>query len=106
MNDLMAYSDGEVTSGNILDIMEAHNLMPNFLKVRIPVHTQLNVVAWKYYLTNYWDKQLIDLITFGFPLDFDRSVTLNSTVVSHQSAVAHLDHVTRYIGKESEYGAL
>ena len=30
------------------------------------------------YLDCYWDKQLIDLIQFGFPLDFDRKVVLNS----------------------------
>ena len=52
--------------------------MPNFLKCRIPVQTQLKPKVWAQKLQNYWDQQLPDLIAFGFPLDFDRSKILMS----------------------------
>ena len=44
-----------------------------FLICRIPVQIQLNPERWKYHLTDYWGKQLPDLIEFAFPLDFDRN---------------------------------
>ena len=47
--------------------------LPNFLGLRIPVHTQLNVAGWRSHLPDYYDQHLIDLIEFGFPLDFDRT---------------------------------
>ena len=46
--------------------------IPNFGGLRNPVHTQLNVKAWRFHLRDYWDQQLVDLIEYGFPLDFDR----------------------------------
>ena len=80
--------------------------MPNFMQVRIPVKSQLNVAAWKKYLYSYWDKQLIDLIQYGFPLEFDTEVTLQSTYVNHASAVQYSDHVSAYIQTEMQYGAI
>ena len=47
--------------------------MPNFMGARIPVSGQFNITAWKSYLTEYWDKQIVDLLQYSFPLDFDRS---------------------------------
>ena len=79
----MTYTGHEVVWGRVPRIIEAHEMirssaMPNFMKVRIPVQTQLNVEAWKKYLDLYRDKQLINLIQFGFLLDFDRNNTLQS----------------------------
>ena len=74
--------------------------------MRIPVRTQLHVEAWEQYLHCYWDKQLIDLLRFGFPLDFDRRVILKSTDINHTSALKHSDHVSRYFSEEIKYGAI
>ena len=46
---------------NIPSVIEAHKIiknpaMHNFMGARIPVHSQLNIPAWKSYLTEYWDK--------------------------------------------------
>ena len=67
----------------IPDIISAHKLirdsgLPNFLGLRIPVHTQLNVKAWRFHLSDYWDQQSVDLIEYGFPLDFDRFFPIGS----------------------------
>ena len=79
LNDLMVYTGQEIVWGHLPDMVEAHakirkSALPNFMKLRIPVTTQLKVSAWKHYLQEYWDKQLIDLIEFGFPLDFDQHI--------------------------------
>ena len=65
----------------IPNIIQAHKLirnsgLPNFLGLRIPVATRLNVGTWRHYLSDYFDQQLSDLIEFGFPLDFDRNRVL------------------------------
>ena len=110
-NDLMIYTGQEVVWGNVPDIVQAHTLirrsaMPNFMQLRIPVNSQLNVAAWKKYLHSYWDRQLVDLIQYGFPLDFNREVNLASTYVNHASATQHSQHVSAYIQTEMQYGAI
>ena len=51
----------------------------------------------------YWDQQLIDLIQYGFPLDFDRYCTLGQTLENHTLANDYASHVTKYI-KELKFG--
>ena len=66
------------------DIWQAHQLIceskvPNFFNCHFPVKTQLNPDKWREYLFNYWNKQLHDLIQYGFPFDFDRNSLLISS---------------------------
>ena len=44
---------------------------PNYLGARLKVDSQLNLDEWKKELVGYWYTQLIDLLYFGFPLDFN-----------------------------------
>ena len=95
----------------IPDIITAHKLIrqsgvPNFLGLRIPVSTQLKVEAWRHHLMGYWDQQLIDLIQYGFPLDFHRNCTLGLTLDNHTSANDHASHVAKYIKEELQFGAM
>ena len=60
----------------------------------------------KKYLHSYWDRQLVDVIQYGFPLDFNREVNLASTYVNHASATQHSQHVSAYIQTEMQYGAI
>ena len=108
LNDLMVYTGPEVVWDSIPDIVEAHTKIrnsgiPNFMGMRIPVQSQLKITAWRKYLHHYWDNQLLDLIEFGFPLDFDRNVQLTATEVNHHSALQYHDHVSRYIQQEIEH---
>ena len=96
---------------NIPDILQAHRLIrdsgiPNFLGMRIPVKTNLNVSNWKKHLSDYFNQQLLDLIQFGFPLDFDRNVDLCCTHRNHASAVEYASHVDQYIQEELKHGAI
>ena len=49
---------------------------PNYLGARLKVDSQLNLEAWKAELHDYWDSQLIDLLHFGFPLNFNQNSPL------------------------------
>ena len=78
LSDLMVYRGEEVVWAEVPSLAEAHKIikhskMPNFMRARIPIQSQLNITAWKFYLNEYWDKQIVDLLQYGFPLDFDRS---------------------------------
>ena len=79
---------------------------PNFLGARIPVVSNLNMDNWKFHLRDYWDTQLLDLLEFGFPLDFDTNTELVSTEENHTSAKQYSSHVQTYICEELKHGAI
>ena len=111
MNDLLVYSGEEIVWGDVPNIIQAHKIirnsnMPNFMAARIPVNAQFNIPAWKSHLSKYWDKQIVDLLQYGFPLDFDRSKPLNATYQNHSSAIKFPEHINKYISTEIEYGAI
>ena len=111
LNDLKIYEGPDIVWEKIPDIIEAHKIIrnsgvPNFLKSRIPVPTQLNPQRWYFHLQDYWDKQLPDLINYGFPLDFDRNSILQPTYQNHTSAIQHKDQIEKYIIEELNYGAI
>ena len=111
LNDLMVYMGKEVIWGSIPDIVEAHRKirnsgLPNFMGLRIPVQSQLKISYWRKYLKQYWDHQLLDLIEYGFPLDFNRTVQLTSTEANHYSALQYPDHVSKYLHEEIQHKAI
>ena len=65
-------------NGSLIDAhyVIRHSGKPNFFGARIPVTSQLNVDKWEELLQGYWDQQLLQLLRFGFPLDFNRSCPL------------------------------
>ena len=111
LNDLLVYNGPHVFWEKVPDILEAHNIIrhsgvPNFLKARIPVVTQLNPDRWSFYLQDYWDKQLLDLIKYGFLLDFDRKSVLQPNYDNHASAIQHCDQIDHCLSEELKYGAI
>ena len=64
-------------------------------------HLKLNISAWRYYLQDYFDSQLFNLLEFGFPLDFDRSNEIN-----HTSALQFPNYIQNYLYKEISFGAI
>ena len=84
LNNLMVFTGEEVIWAKFPSVIEAPKIIrtsarPNFMGVKIPVASQLNIDAWKAYLVRYWDKQIVNLLQYGFPLDFDCSRVLEST---------------------------
>ena len=57
-------------------------------------------------MQDFWDKQLVDLLEYGFPLDFDRDAPLMSTEENHASAKIFASHVQTYISEELKHGAM
>ena len=78
----------------------------NYEGLQIPVPSKLNHKAWVQYLQEYWDWQLPLLIKFGFPLDFDRDMVINSHDINHKSATEHPDHVWAYLEEELRHQAI
>ena len=78
----------------------------NFLSSQVIVHSQLKYHEWEKRLGNYWDQQLLYLIKYGFPLDFDTEATLESNHKSHYSAVAFPEDIEKYINEEIEFQAI
>ena len=72
--------------------------VPNFWGARSPVKSQLTVAAWEEILINYRDKQLIELIRFGFPLDFNREASLSCDMVDHA--------IDAYLAEECSHDAI
>ena len=66
----------------------------------------MKVGAWEEALGDYWDKQLIELIKFCFPLDFNRACDLGQYTGHHSSAVDCPNDIEAYIEEELQYGAL
>ena len=68
-----------------LSVFDIHALVRatvehNYISARIPVRSQLNIYVWKEELSNNWDQQFLQLLEFGFPLDFNRQVLSDSKV--------------------------
>ena len=55
---------------------------------------------------DYWDDELVDLLEFKFPLDFDRSLNLVSVEDYHKLAKEHGEHVKHYLREELDHGAI
>ena len=70
------------------------------------MNSQLKVSEWEHHLVDYWDRQLLELIRFGFPLDFNRSCELGKYTGNHTSACEHPKDIEAYIHEELLYGAL
>ena len=57
-------------------------------------------------MADYFDQQLVDLIEYGFPLDFDRNHQLGHTKDNHTSAIDNPSHIEAYIREELSFGAM
>ena len=79
---------------------------PNYMESRLPVPSQLNVDIWKSLLTEYWDQQLLQLLEFGFPLDFNRNCPLRCDNENHSPAIEYPNDVEAYIKEETEHQAM
>ena len=76
------------------------------MKCQIQIQSQLKPDVWQKYLTNYWDSQLLLLLRYGFPLDFDHNSPLESVEENHSSANQYKKDVQAYLNKEKEFGAM
>ena len=78
----------------------------NFMKSQIQISSQLKPDIWERHLTGYWDSQLLFLIRYGFPLDYDYNNPLTSVDKNHTSATQFADDVQAYLIEEKAFGAI
>ena len=106
----------EASSGVINELpnycpITAHNIVansgkPNFQQARIKVDTHLHLDEWQKQLQGYWDTQLIDLLMFGFPLDFNRASPLRWEGENHKSAIEYPADIEAYLAEEKSFNAI
>ena len=111
LSPLMLYQGPKSNKTATSDSLSLHRAVrdsncPNYMGIRIPVSSKLKIKNWKYYLADYWDKQLVDLLEFGFPLDFDRNFELQSTEENHASGRDHAYDIECYIQEGLKHGAM
>ena len=76
------------------------------MKSQIQISSQLKADVWERHLQGYWDSQLLFLIRYGFPLDFDYSTPLQSVDKNHTSANEFTEDIQAYITEEQAFGAM
>ena len=111
LSPLLVYTGPETNNKPMPDPLSLHRHVrqsgcPNFLGSRIPVDSKLNIKNWRFHLQNFWDKQLVDLLEYGFPLDFNRNARLVSTEENHSSATKFASDVRTYISEELQHEAM
>ena len=111
LSPLLVYTGQNTSNNRVCDPLLTHRLVrqsgcPNFLGCRIPVDSKLHIKNWRSYLHDFWDKQLVDLLEYGFPLNFDRDAPLLSTEENHAFAKKFAGDVQTYISDELKHGAM
>ena len=78
----------------------------NFMHAQIDIPSQLKVEAWEANLKDSWDKQLLQLIRYGFPLSFDNKVALIPSDTNHSSAKQYPKDIEIYLNEEKAFNAI
>ena len=86
-------------------IVKKYKRKTNYLGACLKVDSELNSHGWNMNLSDYWDQQLIDLLYFGFPLDFNRNLPLKWEVVNHYSAVHYPKNIEAYLSEKLAHKA-
>lgn len=80
--------------------------LPNALKARLPVQTNLNVDAWDHFLTDYHDGKVSLFLRYGWPINYTKDSLPRSSHKNHPSADNFPQHVEYYINTELSYNAI
>ena len=79
----------------------------NYQGIRSPLTSVFNLKYIQEEIRSYYDKKLLDYLTFGFPLGRDRSKPIISPAQdNHSSAREWPEAVTEFIKEELDQGAL
>ena len=80
--------------------------VPNFRGCRFPVRSALNVTFLENHLVEHGDRQLTELLRFGFPINYDGGELGDTKPINHKGARQFVAEVDRYIEKELRLGAI
>ena len=80
---------------------------PNYKGRHVPLASSLNLDFLRSEKHDYYDKRLLDYLTFGFPLGLANNVTIeNNADTNHSSALQNPEAVGDYIRMELALGVL
>ncbi len=80
--------------------------LPIFLECKVPVYSTLNLDFFRFWLSGYSDTNLIDFITYGWPLSHDSSRADPGIRKNHAGAKMFPKQIDEYIQKELLYGSI
>ena len=82
--------------------------VPNFQGCRIPLETHLNLDVWERLLSDYHDREVVQFLKFGFPINFEGYLDLqeNQVVSNHRGALEFPDQIQHFLDEELSYGAI
>lgn len=81
--------------------------LPNMFMARVPLASTLKVENWRALASGHaYDHWLLDMLLFGFPLQYTGPALKNNIVQNHASANNFPDHIVRYINKETSENAM
>lgn len=76
--------------------------LPNMLSCKIPIHTQLNPIAWEENAVGHVDDDfLIRGVKYGFPLQYIGGPIRVENPPLHSSAKDYLSHIQSYVDNET-----
>ncbi len=76
----------------IYDVVSRSRL-PNYLGARIPIPSGLHIAAWAEELVGYYDSQILDFLTYGWPLSYELPWPAEGASENHSSARFHPSHI-------------
>ena len=94
VDDIISLSDRVYDSG-----------VPNYIGCRIPVPSKLNIPYLENVLPNYSDRQIIEFLKFGWPINYTSHDLPHSKVLNHKGAVEFEDLIDKYVANEIKSGA-
>ena len=78
----------------------------NYNHARARVPSGLCLSAWREYLADYSDRQIVEYLEYGWPVNYRRGSPLVSTHDNHASARDHAEDVAFYVATELGHRAL
>ena len=79
----------------------------NFEACRIPLETKLNVEFFRFMLSDYNDKIVVDFLEFGFPIGFTGKFNKSANKAKNHKGVSEYPlEVRKYLEKEMSYKAV
>ena len=80
--------------------------LPNFLEQRWPVPSGLKIQQWSSLLKNYHDTQLLDFLSYGWPIDYTASFPPTPTYTNHAKDTESISQIFKFVATELSHKAL
>ena len=76
----------------------------NYEHCKININTTWNIALLESLLTNYHDREIVDMLKYGFPIEHSDTATLEMGDRNHLGATNYAEHIDKYVKKEVKLG--